>query len=175
MIVLEKLKEKVEGLKSKDQIEEFAKIVIANPSMNEPLIELLFEKETRGKVAWIISKACEQKSDFHTATQLSTLIEALTNQEDHSVKRNLWRSLNLVPIPSSHHETVINSAFSVLESNQEDIAVKVHAMKVLFSLIKEDADLCKALLDILQWNLENQSKGFQSRAKKIIHQIQTKW
>jgi hypothetical protein len=70
---------------------------------------------------------------------------------------------------------LLDFCINIFTNPAEDIAVRVHAMQVLYRIAEKEPDFSGELIGLVEFELEhNSSAGIASRAKKMLpklHQI----
>lgn len=127
--------------------------------------------EIQDKAAWVMSGVVENQPKIIKESEVGLLLKYLKKGVSVGVERNIWRIFQFIEIPEIHQEKCLHLAFETLENKKSHIAVQVFAMTIAYELSKNNDDLKYFLKELLQFKLENASKGFQSRAGKILKAI----
>lgn len=135
------------------------------------LLSFLSNSNTQDKASWILSGVVENQPHIIKADEIGFLLKMLEKGVPITVERNIWRVFQFVEMPNKHHEKCLHLAFETLENKESSIAVQVFAMSTAFELSKGNEDLKHLLKEILLFSIENASKGYQSRAQKILMEI----
>lgn len=135
------------------------------------LLSFLSNFKTQDKASWILSGVVENRPTIINKNEIGFLLKLLENGVPITVERNIWRVFQFVEMPNNHHEKCLHLAFETLENKDNSIAVQVFAMSTAFELSKTNNDLKHLLKEILLFRIENASKGYQSRARKILKEI----
>lgn len=90
-----------------------------------------------------------------------------------SVKRNVTRILQFVPVPEAQEETALSLCLDLLADPKEGIAVRCFAMGILADLGKRYPDICNELRHLIEDALEHQelSPAFRNKAGHVLKQI----
>lgn len=137
----------------------------------ESLLNMMTNSAYKEKASWVMSGVVECNPEFLGAKEVGFLLTLLANKVSKGVERNIWRAFEFIKIPTVHREHCTHLAFEALENKESSIAVQVFAMSVAFELSKNNEDLRHLLKEILLFKMETASKGFQSRANKILRDL----
>ena len=135
------------------------------------LLNLMLHSEFKEKASWVMSGVVEHNPKFLGKEEVGCLLKLLENGVPIGVERNIWRAFQFIKIPRVHIDQCLHLAFEALENKKSSIAVEVFAMSTTFELSKNNQDLQHLLKEILLFKIENASKGFQSRARKILKHL----
>ncbi|HET8860416.1 hypothetical protein [Marivirga sp.] len=137
----------------------------------DSLINHLTIPKIQDKAAWVMSGVVEHRPKILTENEIGYLLKLLEDGISGVAERNIWRTFQFIDIPRVHEERCLHLAFETLENKKSAIAVEVFAMTTAFELSKNNEDLKHLLKEILLFKMGNSSKGFQSRAGKILKRI----
>lgn len=102
-------------------------------------------------------------------------VRFLEKEDDYhdAVYRNLYRSLADLPLPEDEdlQAVLLDAAFEQLNSAQTAIAIKVHALAVLYRLCVLWPDLRNELEAAIRIQMTHGSTGFNSRSRKILKDL----
>lgn len=170
---------------SREKRLKYANLVIDNPELIVPLLEILFDVDDKisCRAAWVFEFMCGEKLeaimphlDIFTANiskvhldpavrPVAKICEYLTkanySKTDHSIKNHLTKK---------HKENITAACFDWM-INDEKIAPKAYSMNSLYLLGTEFDWIHPELVNILERDYEMQSSGFKARAKHILKKI----
>jgi hypothetical protein len=87
-------------------------------------------------------------------------------------KRHLLKLISLHAIPEDRMVVLLNFCIDVFTSASEPVAVRVHAMQVLFNIAQQEPGLVDELIDLIQHEIEfHGSAGISSRGKKLLKKL----
>ncbi|SMG30104.1 hypothetical protein SAMN05661096_01937 [Marivirga sericea] len=135
------------------------------------LLQLMLHPDYKDKASWVMSGVVENNPSIVNEEEMGFLLDLLEKKPTKGVERNIWRAFEFIEIPKGHQEQCVHLAFETLEDKKSSIAVQVFAMSSAFKLSKKSKDLKRLLKEILLLKIENASKGFQSRARKILKEL----
>lgn len=168
------LREEILKDRSKENMIRLASILSEEKSLIEKLLNLIrIEKEESPaiRLAWLI----QHLDDFNQKSLIPYQKDILEILEDGSpfdgVKRALVRALSMQTIKEEKLGIAAEICFNYLHSAEESIAVKVHAMTVLWKIVQRIPELRDELIFSLEEQFPYQSAGFQSRARKILKKL----
>ncbi|EDP70184.1 hypothetical protein FBALC1_11642 [Flavobacteriales bacterium ALC-1] len=163
----------------------YANLVIDNPKLVKPLLEILFDVDDKisPRAAWVFEFMCGEKleeiiphldiftenvSKVHldpavrpVAKICEYLIKAYYSKTDHPIKSSL---------SETHKERIVEACFDWM-INDEKIAPKAYSMNSLYLLGNEYDWIHPELATILERDFQMQSSGFKARARHILKKI----
>lgn len=102
------------------------------------------------------------------------IIEKLATENNASKKRHWLKLISMNQIDEQYFGKLFDYCIATFTSGKEAIAVRVHAMQILFNISENEPDLKSEVLDIIQHEIEQHSTaGIRSRGNKlakILHQ-----
>jgi hypothetical protein len=170
---------------SREKRMHYANLVIKNPELVSPLLEILFDVNDKisCRAAWVFEFMCGEKleaiipyldvfteniSKVHldsavrpVAKVCEYLIKAYYSKDDHIIKSHLTET---------HKEKTVEACFDWMINDQK-IAPKAYAMNTLFLLGNDYDWIHPELVMILERDFQMQSSGFKARARHILRKI----
>ncbi len=128
------------------------------------------DKELSRRAAWALSH-CVDRHPALVEPYLEAMIRNLRKDVHVAVRRNTVRVLQNVDIPEALLGEIADICFGYLADHQETVAVKVFAMSVLANICRREPDLGNELRLLIEDQLPYASAGFQSRAKKVLKEL----
>lgn len=123
------------------------------------------------RAAWPISY-CVQHHPQLIKGHLKSLIEFAEMPTAHiAVKRNTIRLLQFIDIPRNLQGKVFDFCFQCLANPKEPIAVRVFSLTVLGNLAKENPELKKEIIPLIEDQLPFASAGFRSRGARVLKEL----
>jgi hypothetical protein len=120
--------------------------------------------------AWILDGSDEQHPGLASGS-LSRMIHRLPEIESTGTLRSLLRLLCRYPIDEADQGILIDLCFGYLVSELFPVAVKVHAMQIIYNHVLIYPELKEELVAVIQDQVVNNSVGFKSRGMRIIKQL----
>lgn len=149
-----------------------------NPKEFEVLMSLALHnpKQRSWRAAYLVDKIHD---DFPETVipYLPTIIEKLKTEKNASKRRHWLKLISMNKINKVYFGFLFDYCIKTFTSAKEAIAVRVHAMQILYNISEEEPDLKPELLEIIRHELlYHSSAGIRSRgsklAKKLGKQIQ---
>ncbi|WP_299127018.1 adenylosuccinate lyase [uncultured Winogradskyella sp.] len=166
----------------------YANLVIDNPKLVKPLLEILFEVNDKisCRAAWVFEFMCGEKLEaiipyLDTFTQelsrvhLDSAVRPMAKICEHLIKAYYSKTSNLIKshLSETHKEKIIEACFDWM-INDEKIAPKAYSMTSLYLLGTEYDWIHPELAIILERDFQMQSSGFKARARHILKKINPK-
>jgi hypothetical protein len=103
---------------------------------------------------------------------LHKLVKALPTLDSKGSLRSLLRMLCRYDIPEEAQGLLIDLCFGYLCSELYPVAVKAHAMQIIYNHVLLYPELKDELVAVLEDQMENNSVGFMSRGRRLIKQME---
>lgn len=147
--------------------------VIGTEGFFESLLELaLFDKDpVAWRASWVLDGSDEQEPGL-AGKSLVKIVKALPSLESKGSLRSLLRMLSRYDIPEKVQGLLIDLCFGYLTSELFPVAVKAHAMLIIYQHVLLYPELKDELVAVLEDQMENNSVGFASRGKRLIKQME---
>lgn len=147
--------------------------VIKSEARFTALLELaIHEKDPLAwRASWVLDGSDERKPGLATR-HISTIVQALPGLESKGSLRSLLRMLSRHDIPEDEQGLLIDLCFSYLVSELYPLAVKAHAMLIIFNHVLIYPELRDEFITVLDDHAENNSVGFKTRARMLKKQLE---
>jgi len=141
----------------------------------QTLLELtLYEKDPLAwRAAWILDGSDEQQPGM-AGSSLSTIVQRLPRLESKGALRSLLRMLCRYEIPEDDQGLLVDLCFSYMLSELYPVAVKVHAMQIIYNHTLIYPELKDELVTVIEDQVDNNTVGFKSRGMRIIRQLENR-
>ena len=97
----------------------------------------------------------------------------MERKHPEGVVRSAIRMLSRYPIPEEHQGFAADLCITLQEKESVPVAIKVHAMEVLFNIAKLYPDLKDEFIAIIQEQVkQNTSTGYMARARRVIPKLE---
>lgn len=151
----------------------YIKEVVGSEAHFETLVELALHDPdpVAWRASWILDGGDEQEPGLGKP-YLAQIIKALPKLESKGSLRTLLRMLSRYDIPSESQGLLIDLCFRYLTSELYPVAVKAHAMQIIYNHVLLYPELKDELVAVLEDQMENNSVGFSSRGKRLIKQME---
>ncbi|NRB59296.1 MAG: adenylosuccinate lyase [Winogradskyella sp.] len=166
----------------------YANMVIENPNLIAPLLEILFEVDDKisCRAAWVFEFMCGEKLeaiiphlDVFTANvskvHLDPAVRPMAKICEYLIKAFYAKKPSKIKsaLTEKHKEKIIEACFDWM-INDEKIAPKAYSMNALYLLGSEYDWIHPELALILERDFQMQSSGFKARARHILKKIKSK-
>ncbi len=147
--------------------------VIKSESHFRALLQLtLHEKDPIAwRACWVLDGSDEIKPGL-ARKHIGTIVKALPDLESLGALRSLLRMLSRYEIPEKYQGLLIDLCFSYLVSELYPVAVKVHAMQIIYQHVLIYPELKDELMAVIEDQIANNSVGFKSRGRRLIKQME---
>ena len=147
--------------------------VIKSESNFNTLLQLaLNEKEpVAWRASWILDGSDEKKPGL-ARNYIPKIVRALPGLESRGTLRSLLRLLARHDIPEEEQGLLIDLCFSYLVSELYPVAVKAHAMQIIYLHVLLYPELKDELVAVIEDQVANNSVGFKSRGRRLIKQME---
>ena len=169
---IEQLTKQLEKYRSKQNILIVADYIIKNPDLLNLLFQIICDQNNEKK--WIGAWALDhihQKEPKLVEGYIDKLILIFKETDSTSVQRIFGKILSLYNINDKVDGDFINLCFNFIESEEIPVAVKVHAMQLLFNISSKYPELKQELRIIIEEHIPNNTVGFKSRANKLLKKL----
>ena len=103
---------------------------------------------------------------------ISTIVKSLPGLKSKGSLRSLLRLLSRHDIPEEEQGLLIDLCFSYLVSELYPLAVKAHAMMIIYNHVLIYPELKDEFITVMEDQAENNSVGFKTRARNLIKQME---
>jgi len=103
---------------------------------------------------------------------LPAMTEFLLTTQNASKKRHLLKLISLHDIPEEKLAILLNYCIEVFTNANEPIAVRVHAMQILYNIAQEEPDFAGELISLIETEIEYRgTAGIASRGGKLLKKL----
>lgn len=166
-------KELQEVINSWENLELTIHEIIKNQELMPVLMDLaLHGSEPKSwRAAWLADKIHEKNPQL-LIPWIGKMIETLQNDLPPGKKRHFLKLISLNKIEKRHFLFLMDYCLNTFTSWKEPVAIRVHAMQVLYNISEAEPDFKPELLAIIQHETElHPSAGIRSRGKKLAKQL----
>ncbi len=148
-----------------------AQSIAENPKFLKDLWEIcISNKKHSWRATWLMDKVYDIAPEL-VRPYIPKMIKLIPTLENESKQRQFLKLISAEPLPDNISGDFINRCFDFLISSTTAIAVKVHAMQILYNFSLKETDIQNELALIIEEQLENGTTGFCSRGRKILKKI----
>ncbi|MEM7602450.1 MAG: hypothetical protein AAF357_13655 [Verrucomicrobiota bacterium] len=159
---------------SRKQAEYIASIVGSSKSRFSDLLKILLSDNTflsqRG--SWAVS-CCAEVHPEMVQPFLGDLLQNLSRQGLHdAVKRNTMKVVAESALPDEISGLAVDTSFRLLNSPEESLAARVHAMTVLERMCQREPSLVNELRVTIEHHLPYEERsGFKTKARRVLKKL----
>lgn len=117
--------------------------------------------------SWVYTNGTD-RFKFHIKELTQDLIQWLPNVETQGILRSMLRSVSKADAPKEQESEWIDLCFQYLMKPQYEVAVKVHAMQILFLFCKRYPELIPELKIVIEEGQELYTAALRARSKNIL-------
>jgi len=157
---------------SKQHILMIASLVEKRPDLLQYVFEVIRSKNQKDamRASWLLSHLWDRSPQLLRPFQ-HELTELLFQTDSDSVRRNILRILDGMPVNESDMGNLIDVCMQWMLSENHAIAVRCNAMQILFRICQVEPDLSGEVKACILALNDYGSAGFKSRANKIVKQL----
>ncbi|MCY1720330.1 hypothetical protein OU798_08255 [Prolixibacteraceae bacterium Z1-6] len=166
-------KELSELLDSWENIEIIARQLSQNPKDFDVLMNIaLSHPEQRSwRAAYLADKIHD---DYPECLQpyLHAIIKKLETENNASKKRHWLKLISMNKIEETYMSFLFDYCIETFTSGKEAVAVRVHAMQILYNISETEPDFKPEVLEIIKNEMEQHpSAGIRSRGRKLTQKL----
>ncbi|MGE5449319.1 MAG: hypothetical protein ACM3PR_13190 [Bacteroidales bacterium] len=144
-----------------------------HPEHLEALMKLSFDdsEDRNWRAAWMVDKIHEKHPEL-IIPYLPVMIDFVFTTRNAGKKRHLLKLISLHEIPQEKMGELLNFCIDTFTSAAEPIAVRAHAMQVLYQIALKEPDFAGELIELIRQEMEHHgSAGIKARGRKIIQKL----
>ena len=123
------------------------------------------------RAAWMVDKINEKHPELVTP-YLTAMTDFVLITKNASKKRHLLKLISLHSIPEDKKAILLNYCINVFTSASEPVAVRVHAMQILFNISLKEPDFAGELTELIEHEIEfHGSAGITSRGRRLLKRL----
>jgi hypothetical protein len=136
------------------------------------LLDLALEEQEPlcWRAAWILDGSDEQHPGL-ASHSISKIIGHLPELKSMGALRSLLRLLSRHEVETQDQGILIDLCFNYMLAERYPVAVKVHAMQIIYNHVLLYPELKVELLTVIQDQVEHNSVGFRARSAILIKQL----
>ncbi len=120
------------------------------------------------RAMYMVEKIHEHYPDL-ILPYLPVMTDFLFVTQNDSKKRHLLKLISLHDIPEENMVALLDYCIGVFTNAALPIAVRVHAMQILFNIAQKEPDFAGELIGLIEHEMEyHGSAGIASRGKKLL-------
>lgn len=103
---------------------------------------------------------------------LINMIERVKIEKNEGKKRHFLKLISMKDLPKEQQGFMLDFCLKTFTSANEPVAVRVHAMQILYNISEKEPELIPEILAIIEHEMENHSSaGIISRGSKLIQKL----
>lgn len=160
-------------IQSGDNVPLISRHLTDRPELLATLMNIVLRdgEATSWRAAWIADKIHEIRPELITPF-LPAMMQFALKTPDAGKKRHLLKLISLHPVPDENLAELLNFCISLFTNPAEPVAVRVHAMQVLFNIAEKEPEFSGELIDLIEHEIEfHGSAGLSSRGKKLLNKL----
>jgi hypothetical protein len=145
------------------------KVIENNPTNISVLAEIALHGNhpKSWRAAWLMDKIHETNPAL-ISPLVGDMIQQIKIEQNEGKKRHFLKLISLGNIPPEEQGFLFDYSFTAFTSAKEPLAVRVHAMQILYNISEIEVALKPEVLAIIEHEMENHSSaGIVSRGRKL--------
>jgi len=123
------------------------------------------------RAAWMVDKIHEKHPDL-VVPYLPVLTDFLLTTQNSGKKRHILKLISLHEIPDTKMALLLNYGYQIFTNAAEPVAVRVHAMQMLYNIAVKEPDFVGELIELIENEIEyHNSAGITSRGNKLLRKL----
>ncbi len=123
------------------------------------------------RAAWMVDKIQERHPDL-VVPYIPAMTSFVLKTQNSGKKRHLLKLISLNDIQEENMAVLLNYCIEVFTNAAEPVAVRVHAMQILFNISQKEPDFAGELIGMIEHEMEyHGSAGIASRGKKLLQKL----
>ena len=123
------------------------------------------------RAAWMVDKIHERHPQL-VFPYLQAMTDFVLTTQSKGKRRHLLKLISLNDIQEENMAVLLNYCIEIFTNAAEPVAVRVHAMQVLFNIAQKEPDFSGELIELIENEIElHGSAGLASRGKKLLKKL----
>lgn len=144
-----------------------------HPELLDILMKLALDdsEDKNWRAAWMVDKIHEKHPEL-IIPYLPVLTDFVMVTRNAGKKRHLLKLISFHEISQDRMGPLLNFCIETMTSASEPIAVRAHAMQVLYNIALSEPDFAPELMELIQHEIEfHGSAGINARGKTLIQKL----
>ena len=134
-------------------------------------VALYNSSELSWRAAYLVDKINVDFPDL-LLPYLNAMVKQLEVEKSSGKKRHFLKLISQHPVDEKHFGFLVDFCLNTLTSEKEPIAVRVHAMQVLYNISEIETDLKHELLLVIEHEMEfRATAGILTRGRKLAAKL----
>ncbi|WP_430932756.1 hypothetical protein [Saccharicrinis sp. 156] len=166
------IREKVLNCRSKQDALLLSSFIVKNPVFIEELFVLMrnYKNKKYWLAAWVLDHVFEESPEL-LLPYMDPMIELFQTTKSGSIQRIVGKLLSFNDITDKVDGSFVNICFDMLTSQTIPVAVKVHAMQLVYNISTKFPELKPELKLVIQEQIPNNTVAFAARAKRLLKKL----
>lgn len=123
------------------------------------------------RAIWMVEKVHDKRPEL-VLPYLPSMTDFVLQTKNSGKKRHLLKLISLHNIPDEKLSVMLDFCFKTFTNAEEEIAVRVHAMQILYNIAECEPDFIGELIDVIENEIEyHGSAGISSRGRKLLSKL----
>ncbi len=154
-----------------DHVNMIAGRIMQQPELINDLWDIIQrEDETSWRAAWTMEKINDKRPEM-IFSFLNDLITRVEQTNNNGLKRHFLKIISLQPLPEDLSGNFVDFCFRTLLSSDEPIAVRAHAMQILYNVCIKIPDLKNELVESIESIQTEASAGIIAKSRIILKKL----
>ncbi len=160
---------------SRINTDRIAKAIGSSSKEFKKIIDIIYNEQAPlpQRAAWVLAVVNFNQPQLLTR-YITLFIDTVKQFNVDAIKRNIMVVLATKVIPNELQAKLINVCFEFMQSAEETVVVKVHAMQIIANLAKEHPELIGELMLVTEDQLPKNTAAFSARARQVLKEL-NKW
>lgn len=166
-------KELLDIIKAWENIEIVCTEVSTNPVLLELLISIALNNPQKHswRAAYLVDKIHDSKP-LLIKPYIGAITEKLKTEKNNSKRRHWLKLISMNDINEDYLSFLFDYCFEAFTSGNEAVAIRVHAMQILYNISNIETDLKPEVYQVIEQELEfHPTAGIRSRGKKLVKKL----
>ncbi len=130
------------------------------------------EHKRAWRATWLMDKVYDEAPEL-IRCYIPQMIELIPSLKCESKQRQLLKLISCEPLPKNISGEFINCCFDYLISSSTAVAVKVHAIQILFNFAQQEPDIKNELVLVIEECMIDGTTGFKARGRKLLKKLRS--
>ncbi len=144
-----------------------------NPKDLDVLVNLAFNdsRQKSWRAAYLIDQIHDKLPQLVT-TYLPAIIEQLKIEKNASKRRHWLKLISMNKVPERYLGFLFDYCIEAFTSAKEAVAVRVHAMQILFNISESEPELKPEVIGLIEHEIHyHPTAGIRSRGTKLLKKL----
>jgi hypothetical protein len=123
------------------------------------------------RAAWMVDKIQEKHPEL-VRKYIPAMTSFVLTTQNASKRRHFLKLIGLYDIQEENMALLLNFCIELFTNATEPVAVRVHAMQILFNIAQLEPDFAGELIGLIEREIEHHSSaGIASRGRKLLTKL----